>query len=280
MGSLRWRLHRARAAFRQPPWQEPGHFYSPLTNDGDITRALAETSAHSAVDLRADAQLALAEQLAPRWRDLPLDGRWVPNDYYNLADASVLSGFIGQLAPQRVVEIGSGYSSAVVLDTCDRLALDTTLTFVEPYPERLLGLLSDSDRARVTIREEPVQDTPIEVFTQLDSGDVLIIDSTHVAKAGSDVEHLLFRVLPRLDKGVVVHIHDMFWPWQYPQSWLRERRDWNELYLVHAFLAYNEAWQVELFSDWLWQEHPERVSAWLPSAAGERPGSLWIRRVG
>jgi predicted O-methyltransferase YrrM len=263
-------------------WQPAGHFYSPLTSDADVARAIAAPSLHSSVDLRERAQLALAGQLAPMWPELPQNRRWSGdrhNGQYGLADAAVYSSMLRNLRPKRVVEVGSGFSSAVALDARDAFDLDISLTFIEPYTERLERLLTPADRSTATIRREMVQDTPVDIFDALDPGDVLFIDSTHVLKAGSDVEHLLFRVLPRLPVGTVVHIHDMFWPWQYPNGWLRAHRDWNELYAVHAFLAYNSAWEIVLFSDWLWREHATLPAAHLPSTASLRPGSLWLRRT-
>jgi predicted O-methyltransferase YrrM len=263
-------------------WQSPGHFYSPHTSEADVARAIAAPTLHAAVDLRAEKQLTLAAELAPMWAELPQDRRWsgdARNDQFALADAAVYSAMLRMLRPQRVVEVGSGYSSAVALDARDAFGLTMALTFIEPYPDRLERLLTPADHETATIRREMVQDTPLEVFEALAPGDVLFIDSTHVVKAGSDVEHLLFRVLPSLPVGVVVHIHDMFWPWQYPNGWLRAHRDWNELSAVHAFLAYNASWELVLFSDWLWAEHPELVARHLPGASRQRPGSLWMRRT-
>jgi hypothetical protein len=266
----------------EPMWKPAGHFYSPLTSSVDVARAVGAPTLHAGVDMRERQQLELAGKLAPQWAELPQERRWTAggqNDQFALADAAVYSSMLRFLRPGRVVEVGSGYSSAVALDVRDDFALDMALTFVEPYPERLERLLTKADRGTVEVRRELVQETPMAVFERLQAGDLLFIDSSHVVKAGSDVEHLLFRVLPRLPVGIHVHIHDVFWPWQYPNGWLRAHRSWNELYAVHAFLAYNASWQIELMSDWLWQEHPELVAQHLTGAAGQRPGSLWLRRV-
>jgi len=97
-----------------------------------------------------------------------------------------------------------------------------------------------------------------------------------VVKAGSDVVWLFLHVLPMLAAGVVVHVHDVFWPFEYPAQWLRQRRDWTEAYLVHAFLAGNAGWEILFFPSWLWQCQPELVPQPL---AQERPGSIWLRKV-
>lgn len=278
------RLYRiGKAVLARPPWMPPGHFYSPLTSREDVERALTQEPATSLVDIREDAQLRLVGTLGPMWSELDQGNRWSggpENVQFGLADAAVYASMLRHLTPGRVVEVGSGYSSAVALDTRQKHGLATELTFIDPYTERLETLLDDRDRATVVIRREPVQDTPVSVFEALSPGDVLFIDSTHVVKAGSDVHRLLFHVLPSLPAGVVVHVHDCFWPWQYREDWLRMGRDWNELYVLHAFLAGNAAWRVLLFNDWVWQVHPELVERYLPAAAGERPGGLWLEKVG
>jgi hypothetical protein len=97
-----------------------------------------------------------------------------------------------------------------------------------------------------------------------------------VVKAGSDVVWLLLHILPTLAPGVVVHIHDVFWPFGYPDEWLRQHRDWTEAYLIHAFLSGNSSWQMQFFSSWFWRCHPERVPDRLSQ---ENPGSIWLQRV-
>jgi hypothetical protein len=138
------------------------------------------------VDLRATDQLLLANKLGPMWGETPRNGRYAvgDNQMFPLSDAAVYSSLLRTEPPARIVEVGSGYSSAIALDTAVRWGIDIELTFIEPYPRRLLDLLSDDDDRRVTLRREPVQDTPREVFGQLSDGDILFIDSTHVVKAG------------------------------------------------------------------------------------------------
>ncbi len=115
------------------------------------------------------------------------------------------------IKPSRIVEIGSGFSSAVMLDTSERfLELQPKLTFVEPFPDRLLELLSDNDRSRCRIIEKKIQDVTDAPWDELRSGDILFIDSSHVSKCGSDVNQLFFEILPRLAVGVIVHVHDVF----------------------------------------------------------------------
>ena len=279
-------IHRAvstaravKAVIIRPPYVPPGHFYSPLTARQDVDRALSWTDAPG-VNLAERTQYELVTRLQPTLAK-PLPGpRYVAgNSMYGPADAAVYRGMLAELRPARVIEVGSGYSTAVALDEVginpDLSALE--ITCVEPFPERLLGLIKDADRDRVSLIRQPVQDVDGTIYDKLAPQDILFIDSTHVVKPGSDVVWLLLHVLPRLSPGVVVHIHDVFWPFGYPAEWLRQGRDWTEAYLVHAFLAGNASWEIMLFSSWLWYYRPELIPAPL---AQERPGSLWLRKTG
>lgn len=275
----------AAAALRRPLWVPPGHYYSPIPSRTDVDRA---TGAHAfrealpGVDLREQEQLELAATLSVHWPDVPTartDGwRYHPdNNMFGLADAAIYHSMLRELRPRRLVEVGSGFSSAIALDTADRHLPDLEFTFVEPYPERLLTLLDDADRDRCRLVRSPVQDVPMDTFTSLGDGDLLFIDSTHVSKVGSDVNWLVFEVLPRLADGVVVHFHDIFWPFEYPQAWLREGRGWTENYLLRAFLSYNERFRVLLFNSWVWHAEPE-LRATLPTT-NEVPGGIWLRKL-
>jgi hypothetical protein len=148
----------------------------------------------------------------------------------------------------------------------------------EQLPEAALARTFGTGRS--AIREalrQLVQDVPLSRYEELAAGDILFIDSSHVAKAGSDVCWLLLCVLPRLASGVVVHLHDIFWPFEYPDAWLREHRDWTEDYLLNAFLSGNPGWEILWFSSWIWRCHPEVVPGHLRA---EDPGSIWLRKRG
>ncbi len=259
---------------RRPPWVPPGHYYSPHPSTADIERALSWPDEAPGVELHEEDQLRLWGDLAPMFADLRRD-RYTDgpaNRMFGAADASVLNAMLRRLRPRRILEVGSGYSTAVMLDTAEAYALDLRVRCVEPYPERLLSLLRDGDE--VELARSRAQDVPIASYSSLAGGDVLFVDSTHVAKAGSDVLWLVLHVFPRLAPGLIVHVHDVFWPFEYPEAWLREGRDWTEDYLLHAFLARNDRWRILLFSNWLWKRHPELVPDHL---SAENPGSIWLR---
>lgn len=278
-------IHRAvstaravRAVVARPPYVAPGHFYSPLTARQDIERALDWTDAPG-VCLAEESQRTLAARLSQTLAEPAPGPRYlVANSMYGPADAAVYRGMLRELRPARVIEVGSGYSTAVALDEADinpHLS-DLKITCIEPFPERLLGLMKDADRERVSLVSAAVQDVDLKIYEELNPRDVLFIDSTHVVKPGSDVLWLFLHVLPRLSPGVIVHVHDVFWPFGYPAEWLRQRRDWTEAYLVHAFLAGNATWEIMLFSSWLWHCQHGLIPA---SLAREEPGSLWLRKI-
>jgi hypothetical protein len=127
-----------------------------------------------------------------------------------------------------------------------------------------------------------VEQVPLESFLHLDENDILFIDSSHVIKIGGDVNYLLLEVLPRLNKGVVVHFHDVFLPEEYPKRFVFERHQfWSEQYLLQAFLSFNYAFEVLWAGYYMYHNYPREFKSVFPSyTEGERhaPGSFWIRR--
>ena len=147
---------------------------------------------------------------------------------------------IRTIQPKRVVEIGSGYSSAALLDINEReFGGRIEYVIVDPEPTLLLELVSTEhhDDNEFLLVAEEVQDVGGEQFAILEAGDVLFVDSTHVSKIDRDVNHLLFRILPLLQAGVYIHFHDIYYPFEYPPEWIFQGRAWNEAYLLRAFLA-------------------------------------------
>lgn len=277
MQPLRRAYHTAQAltdAVARPPYVRNGHFYSPVNSPTDIARALSWGEDLPGVDLREADQAQLFSELIPLFEGVPQQRYRPDNGMYDSADALVYLGMIRRLQPARVIEVGSGFSTAMLLDTAERFLAGVDITCVEPYPDRLNALLRPKDEVRLI--KSPVQDVPVETFMELKANDILFIDSTHVAKAGSDVLWLYLHVLPRLAEGVIVHVHDVFWPFEYPSNWLQEGRSWNEAYFLHAFLCQNSAWQLELFNSWLWNRRSDLVPAELKS---QQPGAVWMRRV-
>nr|WP_239028479.1 class I SAM-dependent methyltransferase [Pseudonocardia acidicola] len=241
------------------------------------------------IDLDLPGQLALLEELRAliaRWPYAPggsadaetgPDLRYRPgNDFFGWTDSQLWYALLRRWRPRQVIEVGSGWSSALLLDTVDRHDLETAITCIEPYPERLHALMRPTDHARVTLLAQRAQDVDPAVLTALRPGDVLFIDSSHVSKVGSDVNHLFFEVLPRLARGVHVHVHDIAYPFEYPQEWIVEGRAWNEAYLLRAFLIQNDRWRITLWPSLLHLRHPDLMTAALHPATPVDGGSLWL----
>ena len=122
---------------------------------------------------------------------------------------------------------------------------------IEPFPQLLESLITDDDRNRITILGDMLQDVPLQTFSSLSAGDFLVIDSTHVSKIDSDVNHIFFNILPSINSGVYIHFHDIYYPFEYPKEWIYQGRAWNELYILRAFLQYNPAFEIVFFNSML-----------------------------
>lgn len=274
----------------RPGWPD-GHFYSPVPSPDDVERALAwheraDPARIPGIDLDLDAMWALAAELAEAVGPFRLhrtagQGRlygW-ENGQFNACDAGVLTAVLARARPRRVVEVGSGFSTACMIDACRAFDLPTRIVTIDPFPERFLQHCGPAAGAGVELLAVPVQEVGLEPFLQLGHGDVLFIDSSHVAKAGSDVLYELFEVLPRLAPGVLVHVHDVFPGFEYPRDWLAEGRYWTEAYLLRAFLIGNRDCRVELWATLLAGADPERFAGLLPICNGAAGGSLWLATV-
>lgn len=274
-----------------------GHFYSPIPATEDFVSnydalVLDDIDATMANE---ETQLELARTFKAYYDELPFprdaDGShryFLNNGAFNYFDGIMLYCFIRHLQPKRIIEVGSGYSSAAMIDTCEHfLNRETDITFIEPYPETLHKCLRAGDKERYTVIAEKVQDVPLDVFRALGKDDILFIDSSHVAKFGSDVNHLLFKVIPHLQDGVVIHFHDIFRNFDYPPQWLNEGRAWNEGYLIRAFLMANSEYRIQFFNDWFAHRHWDILERDMPLCTVQPKGSpfkncgvsLWVKKL-
>lgn len=270
----------------------PGHYYSPLPDLTDICARKEQiwqsgVSNFPGIELRLDEQMKLLEKVAERAVDYPFPAQpsqefryHYENDFFPLTDGTIYHALLRYWRPSQVVEIGSGFSSALLLDTRDHfLESDTTCTFIEPDTSRLRSLLRPAD-GDVRIIESRLQECEEDIFGLLRAGDILFVDSSHVSKVGSDVNEIVFNVLPRLQAGVYVHFHDIYYPFEYPLSWLEKGWAWNEAYLLRAFLQFNDAFEVVLWNRFittaLYESIPEQLKKLLLPGTG---GSIWLRKV-
>jgi len=267
-----------------------GHYYSTIPSKEEVLDYVNSRTTPAndilGIELNEKIQRELLNDYINFYQDLPFPEKqtagqryYYDNKYFSYADAIFLYSFLRKHAPNRIIEIGSGYSSAVILDTIDS-CFDhrPELTFIEPTPKRLLSLFRDGDSEQVKLIEKKIQDVPLEDLLKLESGDLLFIDSSHVVKCGSDLQFLLFEILPRLQSGVFVHFHDVFYPFDYPTDWLTKGRYWNENYFLRAFLSHNSEWSIRFFNDYAYFMFSDVINEKMPLCAKNPGGSLYIQR--
>lgn len=272
-------------------WVPPGHFYSPIPDSNEVRkredrifdRSLRDLAG---IDLNTDGQLQLLAKFKEFYQVMPFttekkEGNryFFENDFYLYSDAILLYCVMRHFKPKRIIEVGSGFSSFCILDTNEKFFGDSiNCKFIEPFPERLLSRLKPGDREKIEINKTKLQDVDLNLFDQLDKNDLLVIDSTHVVKTGSDVNRIFFDILPRLQKGVLTHFHDIFYPFEYPKGWVYEGRSWNESYLLRAFLQYNNCFKILLFNTYLEQFFEKVFRDNFPLCLKSRGGSIWLRK--
>lgn len=270
----------------------PGHFYSPYpdithvkNNEERIFRRMPKTI--PGVDLKEKQQLELFKKFSEYYQEMPFKSKrqknlryWFENEAYQYSDAICLYSMIRHLKPRKIIEVGSGYSSCAILDT-NELFFDNSIEciFIEPYPELLKSLLKGEDSNRVRIIPKNLQDVEIELFRSLESGDILFIDSTHVSKVDSDVNYILFEILPNLKPGVHIHFHDVIYPFEYWPSIFYSGVSWNEAYMLRAFLQYNNSFDIVFYNTYLEKLYPEKFRENMPLCMKHMGGSIWIKRV-
>ena len=245
-----------------PESYPPGHFYSVVPSATEIERRagaiFSRPTVIPGIDLRAKEQIGLLKELVSFRDEVSF---WAPerrirfdieNDTFSWDDAPVLHAMLRRFRPRRIVEIGSGHSSACMLDTDDlHLGSSVDFTFIDVDCGVLRRVLRDGDLSRTRMIEKPVQDVERSVFTALQEGDLLFVDSSHVVKAGSDLTTIFFEIFPALAPGVLVHVHDVRYPFEYPRQTLAHGTYWNEAYFLRAFLMHNPEFEIVFWLNYL-----------------------------
>lgn len=205
------------------------------------------------------------------------------NIYYRYYDGANLFAYMRHFRPRRIIEIGSGYSSALMLDVNRQYFNNSIeLTFIEPNPERLLSLVPDRNSIRLI--QKNVQDVDPSVFASLEENDFLFVDSSHIAKMDSDLNKIILEILPSLRKGVHIHFHDITFPFEYPIQVIENRMAWNEAYFLQAFLMYNHVFTIEFMNTWLAQQEQQlfndtfKAGADLPDFDLNYGGACWLKK--
>ena len=269
-----------------------GHYHSPVVNPADVKSYVAKARTMHAGELHgihadANAMRKIWQSHLPFIKTTPFaDHRSEGLRYFYqggpfpYGDAITLRVMIEKYKPARIIEIGSGFSTACMLDTIVEVGLtDCKITCIEPYPDRLKSLLRPADWHTVSLIEKPVQDINPAMVSSLQPGDILFIDSTHVLKTGSDVHFELFELLPRLAPGVVIHFHDVPFPFEYPDKWIFELNySWNEAYALRALLMDSTAYNVIFWGSLLASEYNKEIQEEFPLFLRNPGTSIWLER--
>lgn len=281
----------AAGAEQYKTWVPLGHYYSPFPDIAQIRKREDQIWGRmpeklGGIDLHREEQLKLLDEFSSYYTSQPFKDNkqeglryYFVNPSYSYADALFLYCMIRHLTPKRLIEVGSGYSSCVSLDT-NELFLNNQMdfTFIEPFPENLLSLTTKEDKASMKLIQNNLQNVDLRVFSELQANDILFIDSTHVSRTDSDVNYIFFELLPTLNKGVYIHFHDIFYPFEYPKDWVYEGRGWSEAYVLRAFLQFNKDFEIAFFSGFLFGFYKDVIAKKMPLCVKNPGGCIWIRK--
>ena len=268
---------------------DPGGYYSPIPSMNEIRKYNFNVPLPGnlpGIELNGTEQLDLLYSFETFYDELPFTDKksnglryYYENGYYCYSDAILLCCMIRHLNPQRIIEVGSGFSSCVTLDT-NEIFMGNSIkcVFIEPYPERLESLLKKNENEQTIIHKKRLQEIPLELFSELHKNDILFIDSTHVMKFNSDVNYIIHEILPALARGVYIHFHDVFYPFEYPKEWLLRGTAWNEQYMLRAFLEYNNAFKIVLFNTYLERIYEKTIKNRFPLLYKNTGGSIWLMK--
>ncbi len=284
-----------------PVWQRiglhvtPNHFYQPIPDTRSLPDNIwAKESRLAGIEMNEEQQLQLLSAFCTKFRVeyelFPANKTPIPYQYYvnnglfELVDGGILYCMIRYFKPKLIIEIGSGNSTCLsaqaILKNRNEGAINNCKLFaVEPYPNETLKA---GFPGLTKLFQEPVQNIPISEFEKLGENDILFIDSSHVLKIGSDVQYEFFEILPRLKKGVLIHIHDIFLPYEYPKGWIKRDHVFvNEQYLLQAFLTYNDHFEVVWAGHYMRVKHHDKLKdAFGRYEIDDRwPASFWIQKV-
>ncbi len=270
----------------------PVHFYSPIPDTRELKAHpewFAADHPMTGVDMRESEELQLLDKLGKAWEadyklaggdSFGLDERKMPS--FAPANALALYALIRELRPKRMIEVGSGMStriSAAAFRDNAKAGKPGVFTAIEPYPSAALKAGYDGLSQLVVTK---VEDVPLERFQELGENDILFIDSSHTVRIGGDVNYLFFRILPLLKPGVIIHVHDIFFPREYlPHHFFNSgvKQIWQEQYLLHSFLMFNSEFEVLLCSSYLHFKRLQDLKNLFPWYHENRcPSSFWMRR--
>ena len=265
------------------------HYYEPQFDNRKNQIDFSQERNLPGIDWRVSDQLKMLKTLTfsgeltgilqGKTKENPLEFH-LDNGSFESGDAECWYQIIRANKPKRIIEIGSGNSTlmaikAIKKNQSEQLNYTCEHICIEPYEMPWL------EQMDITIIREKVEEMDLSFFSQLKENDILFIDSSHVIRPQGDVLFEYLELLPSLNKGVIVHIHDIFSPRNYPKSWLQDDiRFWNEQYLVEAFLSNNDSWEIIASLNFLHHNYYNLLKEVAPFLTPERePGSFYIKKI-
>lgn len=256
------------------PWSGQSELVGVNMNESSQLELLAEFSSTSRNEY----------ELIPREKTDSPRQYYVANTTFGSVDGEVLYCMLRKFKPQRMIEIGSGNSTLLSAQALRKNAEEKNpcdFTAIEPYANQMI---KSGVPGLSRLIEEKAQGVPMQEFLKLGENDVLFIDSSHALQIGSDVQYEYLEIIPRLKRGVIIHAHDIFLPAEYHKAWVKNDYRylfWTEQYLLQAFLAFNDSFEVLWGSSYMHLHHPDRLEQAFSSYERTKkwPGSFWIRKV-
>jgi hypothetical protein len=264
------------------------HYYSPLVYASDLKEPLASERTINGLDLNEAGQLELLARFDFHEELLAIPNSasdeltfGYENNLFGTGDAEYLYNMIRYFKPKQILEIGCGQSTlmaqlAIDANKRENASYGCRHICVEPFEQPWL------EKIDVTVHRTKIEELDAAIVESLGANDILFIDSSHVIRPQGDVVYEYLNMIGRTQLGVLIHVHDIFTPRDYPATWvLRDRKLWNEQYLLEAFLCFNKSFKVIGALNWLWHNHSDRLARACPvlSAKGGEPGSFWFTRI-
>ncbi len=263
------------------------HYYEPLFDRSLLKESLRNNRNLNGIDFKVSKQLDLLNKF--EYQNELIELSKLPKSHLNYSfklgpfrsgDSDILFNFIRFKKPKRIIEIGCGHSTlmiqhAIKFNKIEDPRYDCQHTCIEPYEN---SWLNDLDVKLISKRVEEVE---LELFKDLGTNDILFIDSSHILRPQGDVLFEYLEILPSLNSGVLVHIHDIFSPKDYLDEWkLNGLNFWDEQYLLEAFLSFNDHFEIVCAVNYLKHNHYEKLALKCPLLTIDRePGSFWIQKI-
>jgi predicted O-methyltransferase YrrM len=261
------------------------HYYEPLFNFKQLKKKLYKDRNLPGINFNLNQQLNNLSSLVYTNELIDLNLKKnstnfnfnIKNGFFEHGDAEIYYQLIRHIKPKNILEIGSGHSTLIALEAIKKNKnidkINTKINCVEPYENTWL------DNFNIKIIRKKIEDLNTNYYLSLKSGDILFIDSSHMIRPQGDVLKIFFEIIPKLKKGVIIHIHDIFTPKDYPEKWLiNEHRFWNEQYLVEALMMNKNRYEIYLMLNYLKNNAYKKLKEKCPYLKKKfEPGSLYLK---